>query len=247
MILEVLSPGLRTPWTESTWIETPWTKTPSFGQRFPPLLNTLPETETPRQNPPLEGTWDCATIQEVHYTETTQTHNSKNITLPQTSFASDKYVQTFHCLSFLKSMSRSPHMKKRNTGWCDILTPKEGKRTVWSRLSFITGQSRQTSREQRAARSRRTSVRLQGLVQVKYAKAVNRGWQYLTGEALCLCFVIKLFNFAWRHFTLPPHCACVYKVTQRITTGNSPGGITISLRKGLTEQNRKETGHFCTF
>ena len=97
----------------------------------------------------------------------------------------------------------------------------------------------QTSREQRDPAHWRTSASLQGLVQVKYAKAVNHRRQYLRGEAfefaailvitfcvihvflllLCLCFCNKLFNFTWRHFTWTLYCACVYEVTQRITTG----------------------------
>ena len=80
---------------------------PPPGQRPSPRRNMRPETEIP-----LEGTWDQSAGQEVtSYRDqsagqevtsyTRMTHASKNITLPQTSFAGGnncKFILwTLHC------------------------------------------------------------------------------------------------------------------------------------------------------
>ena len=65
----------------------------------PPRRNMGPETETP-----LEGTWDQAAREEVtSYRDPLPvdriTDASKNVTLPQTSFALGNNMMLFHSLS----------------------------------------------------------------------------------------------------------------------------------------------------
>ena len=88
---------------QGTWDQRqrPLLKEHGTRDRDPSWRNMGPETEIPS-----EGTWDQAARQEVTSykvplpTVDRMTDASKNITLPQTSFAGDKYIVLFLTKTF---------------------------------------------------------------------------------------------------------------------------------------------------